>query len=214
METTAGDAKLTTRINREIARLQSDIVLLEATRAEITIGLLTKQNDAELLAQLKKTEAGIDSRRVEVERLAGALVVAQSRDVKAEEEANTAAREAAVKATRAGMAESIKAAKEVDKALDAFIAALLRVRESNAAVSRGAYDAGVSSHNRHHLTSIATAGDVLAGRIMQTGLYDQLNSMIVHRPSIEGKTFAEIVESNFQRLDSWIDRAKHGQEGR
>lgn len=213
MENQTGDAKLTIRIKRDIARLQADIVLLEANRAEITLGLLSKPDDPELLAQLKKTEAGIDQRRVETERLSGALVVAQSRDVKAEAEANKAAREAAVRVTRASMAESIKAAKEADKALDAFLAALLRVKASNAAISRGAYEAGVSGNTRHHMTSVATAGDVLAWRLMQAGLYDQLNSLIVHRPSIEGKMFAEIVEGNLQRLDSWIDHAMRGQEG-
>lgn len=201
-------------LKRDIARFQSEVILLEASRAEVAYALQAKPDDVELNAQLAKIKADIQNRQEKIEDKAAALVVAQSRDVKAEEEAHAAALAATKKATCASMAEGIKVAKEADKHRVAYLASLVRLKEINAVISRGAYDLGVSGSNRHHLTSIATAGDVLAWHLMQTGLYDQLSSVIVHRPSVEGRTFAEIVEANFQRLDSWIDRAMRGREGR
>jgi hypothetical protein len=201
---------LTKQLQKRIAKLQGDLVLLEANRADITIALLTKPDDAEIKAQLEKNVKEIETWRVALEGAAGALVVAQSRDLKVEHEEAEAARQQTAAEARALMAESLKIAQQIDKSVDALAAALVRMNDTNRRISRLSYDTGVRGEQRHNLLSIRHAGGVLAARLITSGLYDQLDFVEVRRPPFLDTAYGEIAKGNADRLDSWIDRALSG----
>lgn len=195
------------QLQKRIAKLQGDLVMLEANRADITIALLTNPDDPELKAQLEKNVKEIETWRAALEGAAGALVVAQSRDLKAErDEAEAAQKEAAAEA-RALMVESLKVAGQIDKASTAIAAALGQMHEINRRISRLSYDAGLRGEARHNLLSIRHAGGVLAARLIASGLHDQLDFVEMKRPPSPDATYVDIVRANNGRLDVWIDRA-------
>lgn len=205
----------TARLQKQIARLQEALALREMDRADVTIALLTKPDDPEMSLQLAKAVHDIEAWRVALEGAEGALVVAQNRDIEAEASEAEAARQQAATEARAALADSLKAAAKVDKAVDAFVAALADLNERYRQVSRLSYDAGVRGNQRHNLTSnllsVKHAGGVLAARLLLAGLHDRLDYLTVTRPGFDlDMTLTEIVKGATEKVSAEIDRALAG----
>lgn len=202
----------TARLTKKIARLQSDLALREMDRAEATLAQLTNPNDPESRAQLDKAAKDIADMRATIEGAEGALALQQSRDLDAERDEAEAARQEAAREARTKLSDVIKLAQRVDKATDAFVAALAEMNDSYHQISRLTYDAGVRGDQRHNLTSnllsIKHAGSVLAARLLTAGFHDRLDYLIVTRPGFPlDTTFADIARGNAERVDSQLDRA-------
>lgn len=202
----------TARLGRQIALLRENIALREMDRADVTIALLTKPDDPELQAQLAKAVHDIEAWRVALEGAEGALVVAQNRDIEAEASEAEAARQQAATEARAALADSVKIAQKVDKAAEAFVAALQDLNECYRQVSRATYGAGLRGTDRHNLISnllsVKHAGGVLAARLLTAGLYDRLDYLVVTRPAFKlDTTLADIAKENADRVGSKIDGA-------
>lgn len=203
------------RLNKQITFLRESISLREMDRAEVTISLLRKPDDAELKSQLAKAVKDIADWRAALEGAEGALLLQQQRDTEAEElEAETARQEAAT-AARAALADSLKAAQRLDKATDAFVAALRELNESHRQAARLTYDAGILGSQRHNLTtnllSIKHAGGVLAARLLTAGFHDRLDFLTVTRPGFAlDMTLTEIVKETNEKVLRQIDSALAG----
>jgi hypothetical protein len=205
----------TARLGRQIALLRENIALREMDRADVTIALLTKPDDPELQAQLGKAVHDIEAWRGQLEGAEGALVVAQNRDIEAEASEAEAARQQAATEARTALADSVKIAQKVDKAADAFVAALQDLNECYRQASRLSYDAGARGNQRHNLTSnllsVKHAGGVLAARLLLAGLHDRLDYLIVTRPGFDlDTTLTEIVKGATEKVSAEIDRALAG----
>jgi tetratricopeptide (TPR) repeat protein len=203
------------RLHKQIARLQEAIALREMDRAEVTIALLSNPNDPERKAQLAKAAQDINDWRDQLEGAEGALVLQQQRDLEAEELEAETARQGAAAGARAVLADSLKAAAKVDKAIDAFVAALADLNENYRQASRLSYDAGVRGNQRHNLISnllsVKHAGGVLAARLLLAGLHDRLDNLIVTRPGFDlNMTLTEMVKGTSEKVSAQIDRALAG----
>lgn len=198
----------TARLQKQIARLQEALALREMDRAEVTIALLANPNDPERKAQLAKAVQDINDWRVELEGAEGALVVQQGRDLEAERDEAKAARQEAAREARTKLSDVIKLAQKVDKATEAFVAALAEMNDFYHQISRLTYDAGVRGEQRHNMLSIRYAGGVLANRLLTTGFHDRLDFLVVTRPGFSfDTTFADIVKDNTEKVSAQIDRA-------
>lgn len=205
----------TARLQKQITRLQEALALREMDRAEVTIALLANPNDPERKAQLAKAVQDINDWRVQLEGAEGALVVQQGRDLEAEASEAEAARQQAATEARTALADSVKIAQKVDKAAEAFVAALADLNERYRQVSRLSYDAGVRGNQRHNLTSnllsVKHAGGVLAARLLLAGLHDRLDYLTVTRPGFDlDTTLTEIVKGATEKVSAEIDRALAG----
>lgn len=203
------------RLQKQIARLQEAVTLREMDRAEVTIALMANPNDPERKAQLAKATQDINDWRTEIESAEGALVLQQQRDLEAEELEAETARHGAAAGARAALADSLKAAAKVDKAVDALVAALVDLNKNYRQVSRLSYDAGLRGNQRHNLISnllsVKHAGGVLAARLLLAGLHDRLDYLTVTRPGFDlDMTLTEIAKGTSEKVSAQIDRALAG----
>jgi hypothetical protein len=148
-----------------------------------------------------------DAASARVKALEAGQKAAQHRDAKAEKAARFDARKAA-KTQSENLLEELEAcAADCDSAINTLVNVAGRYSELNQQVFRTAATVGVMDNHRHYLLDLRAIDTVLATRLAESGLYQQLNLVHINPAARASEDVAGYTKKNTKRMLSHLNAA-------